>query len=127
MRASVGKRSTSETVVHQVYFSVLSGQWLFLDRAHSQGRRYPTTKISREVTTCNRFGCRHVEDITVNLKIDEIQLFASTGFTVQLSGSRGNRVIRIPPTFFGGYLDGLKQQGFPIELEGGGPLALRAE
>ena len=109
LRSSTALNGTTDSSINQLYFSVATADWMFLNSAFSQGRSFPFTAIARQVVSCGKYGCSLQEDVGVNLTINEIKEFARTGFVVQLTGKRGRRVVTIPATFFQGYLDGISQ------------------
>lgn len=106
LRSSTALDGSIDNSLNQLYFSVYSANWMFLDSAYSQGSSYPFTPIARQVVSCGKYGCTLKEEVAVNLSTEEIKEFATVGFVVQLTGKRGRRVVTIPATFFQGYLDG---------------------
>ncbi len=106
LRRSSSTTGSSEISINQLYFSVSTAEWMFLNAAYSEGRSFPLTQIARQVIGCGQYGCTLQEDVAINLTLEQVREFAVRGFVVQLTGNRGRRVVTIPSTFFKGFLDG---------------------
>jgi hypothetical protein len=98
-----GSAPITETF-HQIYVTVSADGWLFLDSAWANGQALRFVPIDRSVSTCGSYGCIINETVGVNITYDELVKMALTGFSFQLRGQRGNRVVTIPASYFQGYL-----------------------
>jgi hypothetical protein len=105
----VGQPIKSST--HQLYLSVSSNGWLFLNAAYSGGSMLPMTQIDRSVGYCSSYGCTVHETVGIDLTYDQLSKYASTGIAFQLSGQRGSKTYSIPAAYFKGYLDQLGTLG----------------
>lgn len=98
-----GNASIADTF-HQIYVTVSADGWLFLNSAWANGQALRFVAIDRSVSTCGSYGCIIDETVGVNFTYDELVRMASTGFSFQLRGQRGSRVVTIPASYFQGYL-----------------------
>jgi hypothetical protein len=98
MRAADGK------TLHQLYLAVSAYEWLFLNSAYAYGQPLDFVGIDRSVGSCSKYGCNITETVGIGLTEDQLRQYALSGFTFQLTGQRGNRVITVPATYFQGYL-----------------------
>lgn len=89
---------------HQIYVSVTTGEWLFLNSAWANGQALRFYAIDRSVSSCGNYGCTLTETVGVNITFAELERMANSGFSFQLRGQRGSRVVSIPAAYFRGYL-----------------------
>ena len=83
---------------------------LRLKTAHSAGKELPLVRIDREKISCDSYqGCLVRETVGVDVTGEELESYAQSGLTLQLSGTRGRRVYTIPATYFAGYLQKVGQ------------------
>lgn len=88
-------------ISYQIYIAdYYYGDWRFYDAAYdSNGDRFDTTKISREVGSCNKYGCSHVEHLGLNVSKQYLEKNASTGISFKVSGKAGEQVFYIPSAY----------------------------
>ena len=89
----------------QIYVTFpLLDNWVFFDAAHSEGKALDVTVLSRNVRSCSQDGCNISESIAIHLTQGQLRQYAKTGFLGEISGRNGAVVLRMPATFFQGYL-----------------------
>jgi hypothetical protein len=100
-------KNDGATMVYQIYVAdFYSGPWRFYTQGFdSDGKRYATTLIDREVRSCTRYGCSHVETIGLNVDRKYLEGKRVTGVTLKLSGRAGEEVFYIPPLYLSTFLD----------------------
>ena len=98
----------------QLYISASLGEWAFLTDAYSAGKQLDTTLIDRRVVTCSSLSCRLAEDVAIHLTTEDLERLAEGGtFEVELQGRRGSAIVRVPATYFRGFMDALRDQITP--------------
>ena len=105
-----GQDGKEAFTIIQLYISASFGKWAFLNRAYSAGKRLDTTLIDRRVVTC-RTSCLLTEDVAIHLTTEDLERLAEGGtFEVELQGRRGSAIVRVPATYFRGFMDAFKNQ-----------------
>ena len=87
----------------QIQASAYVSEWKFLEHAYANGQALDTTVIDRSVISC-RGGCSMTETIGINLTKADVEKYAQSGLSFQVSGKRGNMTMFIPGGYFAGVL-----------------------
>ena len=83
-----------------------TGQWRFYDEAwDSDGKQLKLTLIRRDVDSCSKYGCRHVEHVGVNLTREYLMTMVSKGMRFKLSGKAGEVIVAVPGPYIAAFLD----------------------
>lgn len=96
---------------HQIYVDIgYTDGWQFYDKASLLGgKTLETDVISRDVTSCNSYGCDFNEIIGINLSDEEFRSYASTGMKIKLYAKSGHtRMIDVTPNYIQGQLSAIK-------------------
>ncbi len=93
-----GKYKSFKTM--QLYFSVMSSDWLFLNSAYDEhGTALPLIEIDKSV---GRYGSVY-EDVGITIDEEFLSKYCISGVTIQLSGRRGNVTFFVPPAYIMGF------------------------
>lgn len=87
----------------QIQVSAYVREWKFLSQAYADGKALDTTLIDRSVVSCAG-GCSMTETVGINLTKADVERYASSGLSFQISGQRGNLTMFIPGGYFAGVL-----------------------
>lgn len=93
---------------HQLYVTItydLSG-WAFFERASFLvGEPRPLDLIGRDVGSCTRYGCTHVETVGVSFDRAYLEAHRGDGLRIRLDAKSGaTTVITVPPNYVAAYL-----------------------
>jgi hypothetical protein len=104
------KHDKLDAVSYQIYvLDHYYGDWRFYQTAFdSNGSNLNVTQISRDVSSCNRYGCAKEEHLAVNLSRDYLEKNKETGIRFKLSGKAGEEVFFIPSGYIKGFLTAIK-------------------
>lgn len=84
----------------QLYFSVSSSDWLFLNSAYDeQGQALQLIKIDQSV---GRYATIY-EDVAIMVDEKFLEKYCMSGVTIQLSGKRGAITFFVPPAYIMGF------------------------
>lgn len=79
--------------------------WRFYDNAFdSDGNRLALTQISRQVTTCGRYRCFHMEIVGLEVNRAYLEERTSQGLSVKIGGTGGEAVLAIPSAYIQAFL-----------------------
>ncbi len=108
--------NASQPVSHLIHFEIKALDWLFLTRAYMNGVGFDLIQIDSEVLECRsdvvvRAGhsCTVREVVALAVTGEHLSAAATEGFDIKLSGSRGQRIVKIPATYVQGYLAAIEQ------------------
>ena len=101
--------SPPETLYQIYVHSYYSGRWRFYDRAYdSDGNRLKTVVISRDVGSCNKYGCSHHEHIGVLIDRKYLEEHSDTGIRFKVEGKGGQEIFTVPAMYINGFLSLIK-------------------
>jgi hypothetical protein len=101
------KSQKDSDTLYQIYASdtysdFYTGGWKYLSEAYdSDGKKLDLTKIDKDVS-CSKYGCKHTEDIALNVSRKYLEQHEVSGISFQISGTAGKEVFSLP----GGYIKG---------------------
>jgi hypothetical protein len=95
---------------YQIYVKdYYNGEWRFYNSAYdSDGNSLNTTVISRDVSSCSRYGCSHEEHIGLNVTREYLEKKRDTGINFKVSGKAGEEIFYIPSGYIRAFLDATK-------------------
>ncbi len=113
----------TQLTTYQLYVSITyTGDWVFYDHAYDEnGLKMDTIQIARDVIDCEGsayWGCKHREDIAVNLEREYMEQYAETGVKIQISSSAVDKdtVVELPSDYIKGFLASVPVSGVPAQI-----------
>lgn len=103
IRSWIDPRSPALHNRFQIQVSAYTNGWKFLEQAYANGKPLDTLVIDRSVISCSG-GCSMSEIVGINLTKADVEQFAVSGLSFQISGQRGNVTMTIPAGYFAGAL-----------------------
>lgn len=103
LRSWVAPQNPAMNDRFQIQVSAYMSEWKFLSQAYANGQPLDTTRIDQSVISCAG-GCSMTETVGINLTKADVERFAQSGLSFQISGQRGNVTMSIPAGYFGGVL-----------------------
>lgn len=99
-------KSDAGSITYQIYvMDYYSGEWRFYHSAHdSNGASLDTTLISRDVDSCNRYGCSHNEHLGLNVTRGYLEKNQQSGIRFKVSGKAGEEIFSIPSGYIKAFL-----------------------
>ncbi|WP_162860593.1 hypothetical protein [Pseudothauera hydrothermalis] len=96
----------TEDVGYQIYvMDYYNGDWRFYNSAYdSNGNSLKTTLISRDVGSCNRYGCSHYEHVGLNVSREYLAKNQDSSIRFKISGKAGEEVFFIPGAYIKAFL-----------------------
>lgn len=94
------------TTSYQIYVAdYYTREWRFYDSAYdSRGTRLDATLISRDVSSCSRYGCGFQEHIGINVSRQYLEENKATGIRFKISGKAGEEIFYIPSAYVKAFL-----------------------
>ena len=100
---SVGNVAAKPNVI-QLYVVAVIGDWAFYDRAYASGKQLSLTEIDRRVSFCSGAGgCTLHEEVAINLSMEDLITYSSTGLAFEISGRGGKKEFSVPSGYFSGF------------------------
>jgi len=100
------KTEKSQSTSYQIYVShAFFNDWRFYDSAYdSNGERLDTSKIDRNVSMCDRYGCMYTETVGLNITREYLEKNKVTGIKFKVSGSKGEAIFFLSGAYVQGFL-----------------------
>lgn len=103
LRSWVAPKNPAMNDRFQIQASAYVRGWQFFEQAYADGKALDTVVIDRSVISCHG-GCSMTETIGINLTKADVEKYAQSGLSFQVSGKRGNVTMFIPAGYFAGVL-----------------------
>lgn len=104
------KNDSNDRVDYQIYvMDYYYGDWRFYNSAYdSNGNRLDTIIISRDVVSCDEYGCSHEEHMGLNVTRDYLENNQNAGIRFKISGKAGEEIFFIPAGYIKAFLSVVK-------------------